>query len=110
MARVTGIGGIFFKSEKPKEMHKWYVKNLKIPAHSRRNQHVRVVGCGDPTQWDDGVVAFPRDTKYFGASPSNFMINYLVDNLDELLEESKQAGVTMDPKRQDHEWPLRVDH
>jgi predicted enzyme related to lactoylglutathione lyase len=32
------------------------------------------------------------------------MINYLVDNLDELLEELKQAGVTIDPKREDHEY------
>ncbi|HEX4486487.1 MAG TPA: VOC family protein, partial [Terriglobales bacterium] len=47
---------------------------------------------------------FPRDTKYFANSTANFMVNYRVDNLDELLEEMKQAGVTIDPKREDHEY------
>src|SRR3977135_980442 len=30
MARVTGVGGIFFKSEKPEQMYQWYEKNLGI--------------------------------------------------------------------------------
>ena len=29
------------------------------------------------------------------------MLNYRVDNLDELLEELKQAGVAIDPHRED---------
>jgi len=30
--KVTGIGGIFFKSDNPKEMREWYAKNLGVPA------------------------------------------------------------------------------
>jgi len=32
---------------------------------------------------------YPRDTKYFERSPASFMINYRVDNLDRLLQQSR---------------------
>jgi predicted enzyme related to lactoylglutathione lyase len=47
---------------------------------------------------------FPRDTKYFGTGETGFMINYRVDNLDELLGKLKQAGVTIDPHREDYDY------
>jgi predicted enzyme related to lactoylglutathione lyase len=105
MARVTGIGGIFFKAEKPDEMYQWYEKNLKIARSPD--------GSGSMFEWLDPETQekamtiwsiFPRDTKYFANSTANFMVNYRVDNLDELLEEMRQAGVAIDPKREDHEY------
>jgi predicted enzyme related to lactoylglutathione lyase len=47
---------------------------------------------------------FPRDTRYFGTGNAGFMINYRVDNLDEMLEELTQAGVTIDPHREDYDY------
>jgi D-3-phosphoglycerate dehydrogenase / 2-oxoglutarate reductase len=32
MKRVTGIGGIFFKSDDPKNLYAWYEKHLGIGA------------------------------------------------------------------------------
>lgn len=106
MACVTGIGGIFFKSEKPEDLYQWYEKNLGIQRAPD--------GSGVVFEWLDardsmtkGMTVwsiFPRDTKYFGASRKDCMINYRVENLDELLQELKQAGVTIDSRREDYDY------
>ena len=43
------------------------------------------------TQW----TPFPETTKYFDPSPKDFMINYRVENLEALVEQLKNEGVTM---------------
>ena len=46
---------------------------------------------------------FPASTDYFPATQA-FMINYIVDDLDALLERLKQEGVKIDPKRMDESY------
>lgn len=43
------------------------------------------------TQWN----LFSEDTKYFPPSIKDFMINYRVDNLDQLVEELRKENVTI---------------
>jgi hypothetical protein len=85
--RVVGVGGIFFKSKKPKELSDWYRKHLGIKTqenvalftwHPRKSS--KRVGY---TVWS----IFPRDTSYFHSKKLQFMINYRVKNLDKLLAE-----------------------
>lgn len=47
---------------------------------------------------------FPSSTKYFGASRAAHMINYLVDDLDGLLDALKKEGVDIDPHREDADY------
>jgi len=104
--RVTGIGGIFFKSQAPEELCDWYEKHLGI----RRTPD----GSGAVFEWREvedsekkGMTVwsvFPRDTKYFNPSRSSFMINYRVDDLDGLLEALKKEGVEIDPHREDYDY------
>ena len=47
---------------------------------------------------------FPRDTKYFGTGPQTVMVNYMVDDLDGMLVALREAGVDVDPKREDSEY------
>lgn len=104
MRRVTGIGGIFFKSQNPAALYEWYEKHLGIKQD--------VPGQGAMFRWrDDGDPEgmtvwslFPQDTKYFDPSKSAFMVNYRVDNLDELLKTLAAEGVQIDPKREDYEY------
>jgi catechol 2,3-dioxygenase-like lactoylglutathione lyase family enzyme len=108
MKRVTGIGGIFFKSDNPEKLLQWYETHLGF----RRSAD----GGGAVFEWreaethdsqNNGMTVwsvFPRDTKYFNPSQSAFMINYRVDNLDELLEALKEEGVQIDPHREDHDY------
>jgi uncharacterized glyoxalase superfamily protein PhnB len=47
---------------------------------------------------------FPQDTKYFDPSQSSFMINFRVENLDELLKALREEGVQVDPKVEEYDY------
>lgn len=47
---------------------------------------------------------FKKDTDYFEPAKKDFMLNYRVENLDELLKVLKEEGVTIDEKREDYEY------
>jgi predicted enzyme related to lactoylglutathione lyase len=106
MKRVTGIGGIFFKSDSPDQLYQWYEKHLGITRAAD--------GSGAVFEWRDAQQSdktgmtvwsiFPADTKYLGSSPSPFMINYIVDDLDALLKMLQEEGVEIDPHREDYEY------
>ena len=106
MKRVTGIGGIFFKSDSPEKLYQWYEKHLGITRAPD--------GSGAVFEWRDaqdvdrkGMTIwsiFPGDTKYFGSGNSGFMINYRVEDLDGLLKTLQSEGVEIDPHREDYEY------
>jgi catechol 2,3-dioxygenase-like lactoylglutathione lyase family enzyme len=111
MKRVTGIGGVFFKSEKPEQLYEWYEKHLGIKrdAHGQGAsfewRELKTADGGEPgpiatTAWS----IFPHSTKYFGAGKAGFMVNYRVDSLDALLDELKAAGVDVDPHREEADY------
>jgi predicted enzyme related to lactoylglutathione lyase len=91
--RVTGIGGIFFKAKDPATLKSWYSKNLGI----------RMTGYGSTFEWHQGMdstkkgftawAPFKETTKYFQPSEKEFMINYRVEGLDQLLAQMKAAGI-----------------
>lgn len=95
MKKVTGIGGIFFKSNDPKHIKKWYHQNLGLtidaygsPFEFRNANNPDEVNY---LQWSP----FEKDTKYFEPSKKEFMINYRVDNLEPLVAQLKKNGVTI---------------
>ncbi|MGF7078498.1 VOC family protein [Mucilaginibacter sp. UYCu711] len=95
MKKVTGLGGVFFKSNDPKAMNEWYAKNLGLPT-SEYGTTFDWLDAGDPsikgsTSW----CTFPANTKYFDPSAKPFMVNYRVDNLVALVEELKKENVTI---------------
>ena len=47
---------------------------------------------------------FPASTDYFDPGHAPFMINYIVDDMDALLDRLKQEGVKIDPKRMNESY------
>ena len=95
MKKVTGIGGVFFKSDDPQAMNEWYAKNLGLTT-SAYGTTFEWREADDPskkgsTSWS----TFPQDTKYFNPSAKPFMINYRVEDLVSLVEELKKSNVTI---------------
>ncbi len=94
MKRVTGIGGIFFKTEDPETMKTWYRRHLGIVPEAdgyvafqwRDKDEPERIGY---TVWSP----FRGDTTYFAPSSASFMINYRVADLHGLLEQLRQEGV-----------------
>lgn len=104
MKKVTGIGGIFFKCKDPKKMNEWYKTHLGFNTTDygttfewRQGDDTTNTGL---TQWSP----FAETTKYFEPSTKDFMINYRVDNLDALVEQLKNEGVTILDNIEDSEY------
>jgi predicted enzyme related to lactoylglutathione lyase len=102
--KVTGIGGIFFKCQDPNKMKDWYNKNLGLVT-DEYGSSFEFRNSNNPDeinylQWS----TFPSDTKYFEPSKKEFMINYRVENLVELLEELKNSGVKIVDKIEEFEY------
>jgi predicted enzyme related to lactoylglutathione lyase len=110
MKRVTGIGGIFFKSPDPATLFAWYEKHLGL----KRSPDSPADSPSAAFEWRDAQdpvtkgmtvwAVFARASKYFDPSPSSFMINYRVEDLDALLEALKREGVEIDPHREDYDY------
>lgn len=100
--RVTGIGGLFFKTDNPEKTKDWYQKHLGFNTDQwgctfwwKDND-----GNKASTQWSP----FPSDTKYFEPSKKDFMFNYRVENLVELLQELEKEGVTIVGKMEEYDY------
>jgi len=104
MAKITGIGGVFFKSRSDhKELAAWYNKNLGMPMEGWGGTILR---WPDDTAEDGGLTVWTtadNDSKWFSPSESSFMINYRVDNLDEMLASLKENGVEIQQGPESHE-------
>ena len=104
MARITGVGGIFFKSRGDRTaLAAWYQKHL--------GMRLEVFG-GAILRWpedraeDKGVTVWhvaDSDTEWFSPSKASFMVNYRVDDLGELLTELRAAGVEVVGGPESHE-------
>jgi len=94
MAKVTGIGGVFLKSKGDgKALAAWYQKHLGLTPEAWGGA---ILKWPDDKAGDKGVTVWHvagKDSKWFSPSTSSFMINYRVDNLDELLAQLRAAGV-----------------
>jgi len=95
MKRVTGIGGVFFKSQAPNTLKDWYRVHLGLDTDAygtnfewRTSDDKEALAF---TQWSP----FKDDTDYFNPSKKEFMINYRVENLRELHQLLIEEGVTI---------------
>jgi predicted enzyme related to lactoylglutathione lyase len=115
MAKVTGIGGVFFKAKSdPAELGAWYKTHLGLQLEPWGGAILR---WPDDQAEDRGLtvwsVAKP-DTQWFAPSEASFMINYRVDELDVLLGNLRAANVTIVKGPETHEngkfaWILDPD-
>ncbi|MFC0777314.1 VOC family protein [Flavobacterium sp. HJSW_4] len=94
--KVIGIGGIFFYSDNPKETKDWYTKNLGFDINAWGSSSFDSRDLENPDQvnslqWSP----FPKGDHYFLPSKKDFMINYRVQNIEGLVAQLKENGVTI---------------
>jgi predicted enzyme related to lactoylglutathione lyase len=104
MAKITGIGGVFFKSQKdPKALAAWYEKNLGMPLEPWGSAVLR--GGGDQSEKGMGTAwkVTDKDSDFYAPSESNFVINYRIDNMDEMVAQLNKNQVTIVKGPESHE-------
>jgi predicted enzyme related to lactoylglutathione lyase len=94
--RITGIGGIFFKAKDPTKLRAWYAEHFGMQMQQ----------FGTVFEWHQGIdstkkgftvwTPFKETTKYFQPSEKDFMINYRVEHLGDLLTQLKASNITPD--------------
>ncbi len=88
MAKVLGIGGIFFKSPDPEKLCQWYAQWLGLSIETESD--MSFVPFRPDSMPKNGYTvwsAFSASTCYFAPSDKEFMFNLVVDNLDEALKQ-----------------------
>ena len=102
--RVTGFGGIFFKTADPEATKNWYSKHLRLVPNEygslfefREGANPEKIGYN---QWGP----FKEDTTYFEPSQKEFMINFRVAHIESLIEELRAAGVEVTMEVETYEY------
>jgi len=95
--KVIGIGGILFKSKNPDKTKKWYEENLGVVStDSKYGTIYKSRNIDNPNiinyfQWSP----FNKNSDFFNHSKKEFMINYNVQNIEQLVENLRQKGITI---------------
>lgn len=93
MAKVLGVGGVFFKSVNPDRLYRWYSEHLGIskndePGVSFQNSEQSPAGY---LVWS----AFDDNTKYFEPADKQYMFNLVVDDLEGALQQVEKGGAEL---------------
>ncbi len=92
MAKVTGIGGIFFRAEDTKALGAWYETHLGITNFWSQESGMTV------------FQPFAADTAYFPAG-KQWMLNFRVDDIDGLIERLKAANIAVETRPGEWDTP-----
>jgi len=94
MARVTGIGGFFFRARDPDALNRWYGEHFAIVMFESKTYV-------DPGWFQDRgetvFCAFSQDSDFFGSLERSWAINLRVDDLDGVVERLRAAGIAVEP-------------
>lgn len=105
MAKILGLGGVFFTATDPEALRAWYRDVLGLEMHD----------WGGALLWNDTLGAMPtapaktyavfavfeEATPYLRPSHKPFMVNFRVDDLDALLALVRERGGTVLERREE---------
>lgn len=104
LKKVTGIGGIFFKSKDPKTMRTWYQEHLGLNTNAYGCVFEWYQGSDSTKKGFSQWSVFKETTKYFEPSGKEFMINYRVENIENLIQDLKSKKVTIVDTMQTYDY------
>ena len=105
MARVTGIGGIFFKAKDAETLRAWYRRHLGLDIQEWGGvtfpwHEPHAPGREGATVW----TIFAGASTYFAPSSAPFMINYRVEDLRRVLADLRAEGCDVDERTEESEY------
>jgi predicted enzyme related to lactoylglutathione lyase len=100
VAKITGFGGAFLRADNPEALYAWYEKHLGLTS-----PYGSFLFKADTQRAHIAVAFFPRTAKYFPLDQPA-MLNFQVDDLEAVLAKLTEAGVPVDPKREQYDYGL----
>jgi predicted enzyme related to lactoylglutathione lyase len=105
MSRVVGVGGIFIKAKDPVALRAWYRDHLGVNVEHWGGAAFAWNSPDGPgekgmTVWS---VSDEKST-YFAPSEARFMVNYIVMDLDAVVEALRAEGCDVDAKVEESEF------
>ncbi len=89
MAKITGLGGVFYVVKDPQVTRKWYRDTLGLDGE-----------YGPQLMWEEetgdapySLISHFSDARYLEPGTATFMINLRVDDLDGIVTDLKEKGV-----------------
>ena len=91
--RITGVGGVFFKSKDPRALAAWYrdVMGIRIEAWGGATLPYDAPGHPPVAVWSP----FPDTEESMAPSTREFMVNFAVDDLEAFAAKLTAKGVTV---------------
>ncbi len=102
MAKVLGVGGVFFKSPDPEKLYQWYERWLGFKAEPQSGIGFQPQNMPERsfTVWS----AFNSSTDYFAPSAKEFMFNLVVDDLRGALTQVGEGGAQVIGEAEEGEY------
>jgi len=105
MKRVTGIGGIFFKSKDAPALQAWYKSHLGIDVQAWGGTVFPWSDAeGKPTAGTTVWSIAPAETEQFAPGKASFMVNYRVDDLHSMVKVLKEEGCAVLDRIEESEY------
>mgnify|MGYP006318793941 FL=1 len=102
MAKVLGVGGIFFKSPDPAALMAWYQRHLGFSTET--TGYTCFTPATMPAAGATVFSAFKAETTHFAPSTREFMFNLVVDDLDGALKQVVEGGAKLADDVQDYDY------
>jgi predicted enzyme related to lactoylglutathione lyase len=105
MAKVMGLGGVFFLSKDPKALAAWYAKWLKLDLHPAFDGAVFMPNAL-PEHGYSVWALFEEGSDYMKPTDGRFMVNFMVDDVAEALAQVAEGGATVVDEPQDTDYGI----
>lgn len=89
MARITGLGGVFYVVKDPEVTREWYRDKLGIDGP----YGPQLAWADEPKENPYSLISHFKDDTYFKPGTGGFMVNLRVDDLGGFLKLLKKRGV-----------------
>ena len=89
MAKVTGLGGVFYVVSDPEATRTWYRETLGIDG----DYGPQLLWSEETGEQPYSLISHFSDDTYFRPGTAQFMINLRVDDLDGMVERLRAKGV-----------------
>ena len=98
MAKVIGVGGVFFLCKDVDATRAWYTRvlGIEIDAYGGASFIQAEAAAHFPQGARTIWAPFKAESDYFKPSDSDFMINLMVDDLEGMVARVQDAGVSLE--------------